>query len=375
MMQIHAILLDSIRELRSRSLFWISASIAALVALLLFALIRFDQNGWGLLWFDTYPHDALKAGSFAAQQLLSWLFGGAFVYWWLSWGAIIVALISTASIMPDFIASGSIDLAVSKPIGRVKLFLTKVLGATMFMLLQVTIGVLLAYLLMGLRFGMWFHTALWAIPLLTLQFLYLYSVSALAGVLTRSPLASLLIVMIFWALISTLQFANNQVNLSVAQAENQMQIHQERIDAIQQRAAEQNRSLSAKERRAIQTNYRQMGAPQQTITTIRPWQKYINRATLFVPKTGDVQKIIADQVDAPTFQELLLALGGFDAEAIAAISEMQEEQAQQLKDAEQAGIEAARTLRRQAYKSLASSLAFTCVVLGLATFLFVRRDF
>ena len=97
MTQTIAILVDSLREIRSRSLFWIALAISALVAVLLFGLIGFDEKGWSILWFDTNESDILYAGSDGARDLMSWLFGGAFVWWWLSWGAIILALISTSS--------------------------------------------------------------------------------------------------------------------------------------------------------------------------------------------------------------------------------------------------------------------------------------
>lgn len=373
-MQVSAILRDSFRELRSRSLFWITIVLSAVVAIALFGLIRFDEDGWGMLWFATNESDILTSGSYAARELLSWLFGGAFVYWWLAWGTIILALLSTASIVPDFVASGSIDLAVSKPIGRMKLFIVKVLGALAFMLVQVTLGVLLAYFLMGLRFDTWFHSALWSIPLLTIQFLYLYAVMALVGVVTRSPLASLLIVLVFWSAISIVQFASNQMDTIVAQSQAQVDIQQERIETIRSTAAEEDRELSASEQRIINRSESSLSSGQGMIDTFEPWQWRVNTLTLFVPKTGDIQKIIADQVEAPTFNELLMILGGMDEQSVAMVSEMEDNMAR--RDMEQAGVEASRAVREvNMTTSLATSLTFTALVLMAAGWLFYRRDF
>ena len=202
MMQTLAILNDSLRELRSRSLFWIALIISVFVSVVLFGLIGFNDKGWYLLWLDTNPSETVRAGSQGMRDLLGWLFGGALLWWWLTWGAIVIALIVNASTVPEFVSSGSIDMVLAKPIGRVRLFLVKVLGALLFTLLQVTACVLVAYLLVGLRFGIWFHDAWLAVPLVTLQFLYLFAVMALVGLVTRSTLASLLAALIFWGVVS-----------------------------------------------------------------------------------------------------------------------------------------------------------------------------
>ena len=192
MMQTWAILLDSLRELRSRSLFWVALSVSILVSVMLFGLIGFDDKGWKVLWFATNENPLLREGSAGQQDLLKWLFGGALLWWWLTLGAIVLALITTANTIPEFVSSGSIDLTLSKPIGRMRLYSIKLISAMLFMILQVTICVALAYFLAGLRFGYWFHEAWLALPLVTLQFLYLFAVMSFVGLMTRSALASLL---------------------------------------------------------------------------------------------------------------------------------------------------------------------------------------
>src|SRR5262245_51901088 len=51
---------------------------------------------------------------------------------WLAWAATVLALVSTAGIIPDFISGGAIDLMLSKPIGRLRLFLTKYVAGLLF---------------------------------------------------------------------------------------------------------------------------------------------------------------------------------------------------------------------------------------------------
>jgi hypothetical protein len=112
----------------------------------------------------------------------------------------ILALISTASIFPDLLASGSIDLYLSKPIGRLRLFLTKYLGGLLFVLLQATVFAVGSYVVFGLRAGQWRTSMFLIIPLATLLFSYLFAVCVLVGVLTRSTIAAILITCIFWLL-------------------------------------------------------------------------------------------------------------------------------------------------------------------------------
>ena len=237
MMQVLAILNDSLRELKGRSLFWITLIISAFAAFALLGSIGFNQEGWRILWFETIKSDVLRAGTPASRDVMAGLFNGFFVKFWLGWGAIILALISTSSVMPEFLASGAIDLSLAKPISRLKLFLVKVFGACLFVTVQVAVSALLAYVLVGLKAGIWLHTSLLAIPLITLQFLYLYAMSVLVAVTTRSTLASLLMTILFWFIVFIAQFATNQMNSMLTQNQAMLQRVEKRIDAINSRAA------------------------------------------------------------------------------------------------------------------------------------------
>lgn len=373
MTQSLAILNDSLRELRSRSLFWITLAISVLVSLALFGMIGFDEKGWHILWFETNESAILRKGTPGAQDLLTWLFGGALLWWWLTWGAIVVALIVTSSTIPEFVTSGAIDLTLSKPIGRLKLYALKVLGAMLFVLLQVTISVLIAYLLMGLRFGMWFHSAWLAVPLVTLQFFYLFSMMSLVGLVTRSTLASLLVVLLFWGMISLVQLASNQIDGTMTEFGAMVAQSEKRIEAIRATAQARGRDLTPAEEARIKGHEAEIQSHRKTVQKFEPYRGPINRVELFVPKTADIQKIIADHVDAPTFEELFLRLQGFDPEMMARAARMQRDE---FEDALGAGAAGSRAIRNvDAFKSIGSSLIFTGVVFGLSVLIFMRRDF
>ena len=120
---------------------------------------------------------------------------------WLSWATIILALVSTAGIIPDLISSGMIEPVLSKPIGRVRLFLTKFFTGLLFVGLQVTVFSVGALLVIGIRGGAWELKLLLAIPIVLALFSYLFSFCALMGLITRSTIASLLITMLLWFII------------------------------------------------------------------------------------------------------------------------------------------------------------------------------
>jgi hypothetical protein len=58
--------------------------------------------------------------------------------------------------------------------------------------------VVLTFLVVGLRWGVWLPGYLFAIPLVVLLFSYLYCISALVAVVTRSTVAAVLLTMLAW---------------------------------------------------------------------------------------------------------------------------------------------------------------------------------
>jgi ABC-type multidrug transport system fused ATPase/permease subunit len=191
MTQTLALLLDAYRELNARKMFWISLIISGLV-MVGFGLLGLNDKGLTLLWFDL----PVPAPRFWYKYAFSVVVVGI----WVSWAAMVLALISTASIFPDLLASGSIDLYLSKPISRVRLFLTKYMGGLLFVVLQATVFAVGSFIVFGLRAGQWRPSLFLIIPLATLLFSYLFSVCVLVGIMTRSTIAAILITCLFWVL-------------------------------------------------------------------------------------------------------------------------------------------------------------------------------
>ena len=191
-----AIFLDAYRELNSKRMFWVVLVLSGLLVLA-FAAAGIDANGdLTLLGFRTPIPIFMSPADF--YKLLFVTFG---VEVWLAFAATILAIISTASIFPDFLSGGSIDLYLAKPINRLRLFLTKYAAGILFVGLQVSVFCVASFVLIGLRGGAWEPRILLGIPIVVCFFSYLYCVSVLFGVLTRSTVAAVLLTLLVWGLV------------------------------------------------------------------------------------------------------------------------------------------------------------------------------
>jgi len=191
-----ALLLDSYRELNAKRLFWISLVISGFVVGA-FAMIGVQGDTITLLWWKTpLKSDVLTYLDPAALYKSMFSYFG--VGFWLAWIGNILALASTAGIFPDFLAAGSVDLFLSKPISRLRLFLSKYVGGLLFVTLQVGIFSLCSFILLGMRGHQWNPAIFLSIPLVVLVFSYLFSICVLLGVLTRSTVTSLLVTLLIW---------------------------------------------------------------------------------------------------------------------------------------------------------------------------------
>jgi len=193
-----ALLVDSLRLLRARALFWITLMISALAAVI-YLSIGFTPTGVSMMFgMAKFDNPVLRAGTPAAELFYLGLFSKFIVGLWLSWVAIGLAIISCAPVFPDFMAEGSIGIPLSKPVSRLKLFLYKYIGSLMFVVLQVGLFCAIVFFAVRWRVGTWNPSVFWAVPLVTLVFSYLYSVVVLVAVKTRSVLPAILAGILVW---------------------------------------------------------------------------------------------------------------------------------------------------------------------------------
>ena len=203
MRQTVALFVDAYRELNHRRLFWITLVLSGLVVAG-FAAIGNDEEGLTVLhWSIPFPF--VSTNFIPEADFYKFTFAQLGVGYWLAWIATIIGLVSTASIFPDFVDRGSIDLMLSKPIGRARLFFTKFLAGLMFAGLQVTVFTLASFLVIGLRGGDWEPWLFIAVPLVVVFYSYLFAVQATIGLVTGSVIASVIGVFLFWFVVSLVQ--------------------------------------------------------------------------------------------------------------------------------------------------------------------------
>jgi len=195
--QTGAVFIEAYRNLNSKKLFWISLVISVLVVGT-FAAVGINEDGIKIVFWQLDDPFALNSNVISPAELYKALFVHFGIGFWLSWIATILALVSTAGIFVDLMTGGSIDLVVSKPIGRLRLFVTQYAAALLFVTLQVTVFTAASFLVLGIRGGAWEPGLFLAIPVMVCFFSYLYSVCVLLGVLTRSTVAALLLTILFW---------------------------------------------------------------------------------------------------------------------------------------------------------------------------------
>ena len=250
-----ALFIDAYRELNARKLFWLTLALSLLLVVA-FGSIGFNERGLSLL----YGFYEVESPYFVEGNPLSLiLYQGIFSYFmvtiWLAWGAIILALISTTSIFPDFLASGSVELVLSKPIRRITLFIVKYISALLFVLFQVTVFCAGAFICIGLRIGTWDPTVLLGIPLITLFFSYIYCINVLVGIISRSAMAALLVCLIFWFLLFSLQQASELVTWAHTDVTLGTESQQRAIDKQTQRPQGSRTAISSTLITAIVKHY------------------------------------------------------------------------------------------------------------------------
>ena len=193
--QTAALFYDAYRQFNAQKLFWITLILSGLVAAVV-ALLGIGPEGISIAaWTlpQTPTTETLSRETFYKQ-----LFVSLGISLWLSWIAAILALISTAGLFPRLINSCAIYLLLSRPIGRVRLFLTQYVAGLIFVALQVAIFTVACFLIIGFRGGAWEPGLFLAIPLVVVFFSYLFSVCVLLGLITRSTIAALILTLLIW---------------------------------------------------------------------------------------------------------------------------------------------------------------------------------
>lgn len=394
MTQFLALLLDAYRELHSKRLFWITMALS-LIVVISFGCVGITPTGISLLVWDI-PLEFFNSRLMSPATFYKLLFANLGISFWLAWIGMILALISTAGMFPDFVANGSIDLMLSRPIGRWRLFLSKYFMGLLFVALQVTVFSLAAFLVIGIRGGSWEPRLLLAIPLVSSMFSFLFCVCSLLGVLTRSTIASLLITLLFWLGLFGLH-ATHQVFIQLRE------LSAARQEQLELRITKAERGTSASlDRKAISDappaapGESEPPAPpkgtystaqldeanpilallrtrlqdeQSELKTWSRWAKILGAARLTLPKTTETVQLLHNVLIKPG-----------DIERFKAPQEDEGAGLGREDDIKVSRFEMRRRLEKLSRAEplswiLGTSFAFELVVVGLAGWIFSRRDF
>jgi|GEM_PF-368086 len=161
-----------------------------------------DDNALSLSYGTLTLFGPLRIAPSQLQQLIDEILIN-FLPWIVGFFGVFGSLIVTASIIPRTFEPGEISLLLSKPVLRSVLFVTKFIGGLIFTTLSATVFLLGLWLLLWMRFDLWRPNLLWCIPLYVFLFAIYFSVSALAGAIWRNPTVSLILVVVFWAIVTT----------------------------------------------------------------------------------------------------------------------------------------------------------------------------
>ncbi len=314
-MQFWALMVDAFRESLDRKIFWVMAGFAVLVAGAM-ACIGFESDGvsffFGVWNLETDHYNPL---SDLGRSHVVGLVVYTLTYAFLGWIGVILMIIATAGMFPEFVERGAVEIVLSKPLSRPRLFLYKYFSGMVFVFVQASLFVGLTFLVMGVRWHVWVPGYLLSIPLLVLLFSYVYCVSVLVGVRTRSSVAAILLSIGAWVLYVC------------------------PVTAVQ--TFDQFPSLKKHEQL-----YRMM--------RVLSW---------IPPKTAEIPYLAANWAGAGT------SLDAFPGMVIKTGSKNDRNQLDRARDLEE------RELRKNPFVSIGSSLCFEAVIVLLAMWSFSRKDY
>jgi ABC-type transport system involved in multi-copper enzyme maturation permease subunit len=373
-----AIFEDAYHELNSRKIFWIVLILSAVVML---AFAGFSATDARLTYFGV----KIPSFGFPPRLFYKSLFTGFIVGVWLTWAATGLALFSTASIFPDLVSGGSIDLYLSKPISRLRLFITKYFTGLLFVTLQVTIICGLGFIILGVRGGGWYPSIFWGIPIVLVFFSYLFSVCVLLGILTRSPLPALALTILFWLVCFSISLTEVMLldwktgaQLDLDRIDLQIDTYNKRIAMMQPRSPTTKSTTNPTTEPILLTDFkaardrleRERPDAQGSVENSKKWHKMFYSVQTILPKTGETTGLLDRFLFTRAEDEAYITSHeGNRGKKSSSTEEI--DVPKKRKD-----VELNKELRdRSVSWIVGTSLLFEAAVLSLAAWIFQRRDF
>jgi ABC-type transport system involved in multi-copper enzyme maturation permease subunit len=301
--QTMALLYDAYLDLQSRRLFWLTL-LLSLVASGIFGFVGINPEGITIFGRQIrgIPFNSVLI---PPADFFKYLFTNWAIPIWLGFFATVLALIAVGGLFPDAISSGSIDLYLSRPIGRLRLFLVKYVFGLLFTALQVSIFCLTSFLVIGFRGGAWEFGIFLAIPLVALFFSYLYCVCVLIGILTRSTLSAILLTGLFWGLLFVVHLADMALSGGTSIAADRVD-RQSRLISMNEAVLAQN-NAQPPDRRSNMSGFEfQLNAQRETLLAREQefhnllwWKELVLSIETPLPKTNETIALMSRYLVRP----------------------------------------------------------------------------
>lgn len=110
---------------------------------------------------------------------------------------VLLAILVTASAIPQMLEEGSLYLLLSKPQTRIFLLLTKFVGSGILISIISSVFLVGVWLILGMQFNVWMTEVLWCIPLALAIYLVYYSVTVGVGLVFRNVVLSIIATIFF----------------------------------------------------------------------------------------------------------------------------------------------------------------------------------
>jgi ABC-type transport system involved in multi-copper enzyme maturation permease subunit len=370
-----AMLIDAYRELNSKKLFWVILALS-MVFVIVYASIGFDDTGVSMLFGVWHiDNEMLTRDSRLSVILYRGIFSTFVIPIWLSWIATILALISTTTIFPDFVSGGAIDVMLSKPISRVRLFAYKYFSSLLFVVLQIGVFCIGVFLCMGLRLNDWEWRLFIAIPIVTVFYSYLFSVNVLIGVWTRSAITALLLTLLLWFGLYAINQTEAIINMVHTSAVVEVERSTTRIAALEDSTSDSSdddmAGPSVTLEMELSTARDARDEAQKTIDTLKPYRFTVRAFQSVFPKTGETIGVVDRLLSRDDDINLMDILSGNVEQSrngdfqVASTGDDRQVQQRMMDEYN----------NRSLWYVIGTSLIFEFVVLGLACWIFVRRDY
>jgi len=185
----------TLRELSSKATMYILAGISTVVLLgvALAVSVTSSADGETLMLFGQQVSPPVPAADLArvVQQMQAGLAGGLFT------GIILFGVFATAGVIPDMLERGTVDLYLSKPISRWRLLLGKYTGAVTAIAINILYFLAGAWLVFGLKCGVWEPTLLTSSLTMIFMFAALYALVVFFATWTRSTAATIILTYLY----------------------------------------------------------------------------------------------------------------------------------------------------------------------------------